>query len=96
MSQYFAEINEDGTVLRVIVADSLFIQDLPGTWVETFMSEDNVFAGPGYTYDTVNAEFIPLIPIAEEPSDLTELPAYPIDGNHYQWDSLIQEWVPIS
>ena len=32
---HYAEINEIGTVLRVIVAESDFIATMPGTWVQT-------------------------------------------------------------
>ena len=32
---HYAEINEIGTVLRVIVADADFIATMPGTWVQT-------------------------------------------------------------
>jgi hypothetical protein len=31
----FAEINESGTVLRVIVAEADFVATMPGTWVQT-------------------------------------------------------------
>lgn len=32
---HYAEINESGTVLRVIVAEADFIATMPGTWVQT-------------------------------------------------------------
>lgn len=32
---HYAEINEIGTVLRVIVAEADFIATMPGTWVQT-------------------------------------------------------------
>jgi hypothetical protein len=53
MARYFAEIDQDGIVLRVIVAEPEFIAKQPGTWVETFLdggSKKN-YAGPGYKYE---------------------------------------------
>ena len=32
---HYAEINESGTVLRVIVAEADFVATMPGTWVQT-------------------------------------------------------------
>ena len=32
---HYAEINEIGTVLRVIVAEADFVATMPGTWVQT-------------------------------------------------------------
>ena len=32
---HYAEINESGTVLRIIVAEAEFIATMPGTWVQT-------------------------------------------------------------
>ena len=32
---HYAEINENGTVLRVIVAEADFVATMPGTWVQT-------------------------------------------------------------
>jgi hypothetical protein len=32
---HYAEISENGTVLRVIVAEADFVATIPGTWVQT-------------------------------------------------------------
>jgi len=60
---YYAELAQDGTVLRVIVADASFIARQPGTWVQTWM-EDNAphgrknYAGPGHKFDAGRGAFI--------------------------------------
>ena len=62
---YFAEIAENGTVLRVIVASQAFIDSGavgdPTNWIETTMNGSlrKNYAGIGYTYDSVHDGFIP-------------------------------------
>lgn len=55
---YFAELDENKIVKRVIVAESLkWCEDnLGGTWIETFMDDPNHnYAGVGYkSYDDRN------------------------------------------
>jgi hypothetical protein len=57
---YFAEVDRDGVVLRVLVADAKFIAKLPGTWIETRMdgATGKNYAGPGYVFDEARAAFI--------------------------------------
>jgi hypothetical protein len=67
---YFAELDYNQTVLRVIVADSKewCEQYLGGTWVKAHEPLD---AAIGYEYDSENDEFIPPVQpeIEEEPNE---------------------------
>jgi len=68
---HFAEIDADGVVLRVIVAEQDFIDTLPGKWLQSsYNTHGGVhvlggtpfrknYAGIGYTYDSVRDAFIP-------------------------------------
>lgn len=64
MAQYFAEIDQNNVVKRVIVADQNFIDSGvvgdPKNWVETSMdgSFRKNYAGIGYTYDDKLDAFI--------------------------------------
>lgn len=58
------------------------------------------YAGIGYTYDAARDAFIPPKPYASwvinETSCLWEAPvAYPDDGNAYNWDEEITNWVQV-
>ena len=59
----FAEVREDGIVLRVIVADQNFVDNLGGknTWVNTskYGTVRKNYAGKGYLYDESIDAFIP-------------------------------------
>jgi hypothetical protein len=59
----FAEIDAQGTVLRVIVADQDFIDSGrvgdPKNWIETSPTIRKNPAGKGYTYDKTLDAFIP-------------------------------------
>lgn len=68
---YFAEVDRDGTVLRVIVADEAFCEELGGDWVETFpdgRARKN-YAGRGHTYDAGRDAFIAPKPRADATLD---------------------------
>lgn len=62
---HFAEIDADGTVLRVIVASQEFINSGavgdPANWIPTNPdgSIRKNYAGKGYTYDKAHDAFIP-------------------------------------
>ena len=60
---YFAELNENNEVVRVIVADQSFIDSGavgdPSRWVQTSMDKDG--AGKGYKYDPQKRTFAPKI-----------------------------------
>ena len=60
MSRYFAQLDNQSIVQRVIVADSLewCVNHLGGQWVETFIDkEDHNYAGIGYTFHTDKKNF---------------------------------------
>ena len=65
---YFAEIDENGTVLRVLVVDQDYINTGklgdPKNWVETTIdgSKGKNYAGKGYEYDKTKDAFIPPMP----------------------------------
>jgi hypothetical protein len=64
---HWAEVNETGLVLRVLVGDNnepdegqAFMESLGGTWVKTSYNGNirKNYAGIGYTYDNVLDAFI--------------------------------------
>ena len=65
---HWAEINETGLVLRVLVGDNnepdegqAFMESLGGTWIKTSYNNKirKNYAGIGYTYDANRDAFIP-------------------------------------
>lgn len=58
---YYAELDEDNLVLRVIVATEDFISKIPGKWVCTCMAgiKSKNYAGIGQVYDPTTNSFIP-------------------------------------
>ena len=65
---HWAEIDETGLVLRVLVGDNnepdegqAFMESLGGTWIKTSYNNKirKNYAGIGYTYDAVRDAFIP-------------------------------------
>ena len=103
---HFAEIDKDGNVLRVIVAEQDFIKSgYVGdsfNWVQTSYNNNfrKNYAGKGYTYDQTRDAFIGRQPY---PSWLLDgdtcrwnAPvAYPDDGKPYSWDEDTTSWVEI-
>ena len=63
-ASYFAELDSNKTVKRVIVSDKQFIDSgvvgNPSNWVETFKGDN--YAGVGYKYDEESNIFIPKKP----------------------------------
>ena len=62
-AQYFAQIDDNNTVIAVHVVTAEYIEAnpdrYPGTWVETFIDEPNkTYAGIGMTYDPIAQDFI--------------------------------------
>lgn len=65
--RYFAELDNQSKVKRVIRADSLewCVQNLGGQWVETFMDrQDKNGAAIGHTFDSAKQDFIAPKPYA--------------------------------
>jgi hypothetical protein len=95
---HFAEI-KDGIVQRVIVAEQDFIDQLPGTWVQTSYhgSIRKNFAGIGYAYDAERDAFIAPQPfpswVLDEKMCQWQAPVpMPTDGKIYRWDEIKQIW----
>jgi hypothetical protein len=104
---HFAEIDENGAVLRVIVAEQDFIDSGavgdPSRWKQTsYNAKDGTglrknYAGVGYTYDANLDAFIPPKPYASfvlnEEKGKYEAPIEkPKDGKEYVWDEENVSW----
>ncbi len=98
---YFAELDKNNFVLRVIVADQDFISSRkvgdPSNWVETFI--DNNYAGVGYTYDSQLKYFISPSPYPSwsfnRSTLVWEAPIsrpIPADGYINYWDESSLSW----
>ena len=104
---HFAEINSDGIVQRVIVAEQDFINSgAVGdsfNWVQTSYNNNfrKNYAGTGYTYDKSKDAFIPPQPYASwtlvEATCQWEAPTpMPTDDKRYTWDEDTTAWVEIT
>ena len=99
---HFAEINNDGVVQRVIVAEQDFINSgAVGDsflWVQTSYNNNfrKQFAGIGFTYDKVKDKFIAPQPYPSwslDSNDDWQAPvAIPDDGKLYDWDEDSKAW----
>ena len=99
---HFAEINNDGVVQRVIVAEQDFINSgAVGDsflWVQTSYNNNfrKQFAGIGFTYDKAKDKFIAPHPYpswALDSNDDWQAPsAVPDDGKLYDWDEDSKSW----
>ena len=100
---HFAEIDKDGKVIRVIVAEQDFINSgYVGdsfNWIQTSYNANfrKNYAGGGYTYDKVRDAFIPPKPypsmILNEETCRWEYPTpYPDDDKRYDWDEDTTSW----
>ena len=102
---HFAEINSDGVVQRVIVAEQNFINSgAVGdsfNWVQTSYNNNfrKQYAGKGYTYDKSKDKFIAPQPYASwelDASDDWQPPtAMPDDDKMYRWDEDTTAWVEV-
>jgi hypothetical protein len=104
---HFAEINSDGIVQRVIVAEQDFINTgLVGdsfNWVQTSYNSNfrKNYAGTGYTYDKTRDAFIapqpyPSWTLVEATCQWEAPTAYPTDGKMYNWDEDTTAWVEVT
>ena len=99
---HFAEINNDGVVQRVIVAEQDFINSgAVGDsflWVQTSYNNNfrKQFAGIGFTYDKAKDKFIAPQPFPSwslDSNDDWQAPsAMPDDGKMYYWDEDSTSW----
>lgn len=108
---YYAKVL-DGKVVKVIVAESnffdTFVEDSPGTWIETsYDTSKNVhktggtplrknFAGIGFEYRKDIDAFIPKKPfdswILDEDKGRWEAPKARPSDKH-DWDESLKDWV---
>ena len=103
---HFAEINSDGVVQRVIVAEQNFINSgAVGdsfNWVQTSYNNNfrKQYAGIGYSYDKVKDKFIAPQPYASwalDANDDWQAPTpMPEDDKRYSWDEDTTAWVEIT
>ena len=100
----FAELDKDGTVLRVIVIEPEVLATGrwgdPSRWVETKEdgSKKKNYAGIGFTFDKKLDAFVPPKPFAswvvDEVKAQWKAPTdAPADGKKYVWDEKSQAWV---
>ena len=100
--KYFAKV-KNGIVEKVMLAEAsffdIFVDDSPGTWIETYKdrSQRVHYAGIGYSYDETKDVFIPPQPYPSWTLNgttyLWESPsAYPNDGKLYNWDESTKSW----
>jgi hypothetical protein len=102
---HFAEIDDNGKVLRVIVAEQDFINSgAVGDsfrWIQTSYNNNfrKQFAAIGYTYDKEKDKFIAIQPYPswalDENSDWQAPTTMPDDGKRYYWDEDTTSWKEI-
>lgn len=106
---HFAEIDNNGLVLRVLVGDNempneghdWFVENLGGTWIQTSYNANfrKNFAGAGMTYDAQRNAFIPPKPfdswILDEDTCQWNAPVeMPSEGEWY-WNESLTAWSEI-
>jgi hypothetical protein len=105
---HFAEINNNNTVVRVLVVDNSlehrgadFLANelgFGGTWIQTSYNNNirKQYAGIGYTYDVINDVFITPQPFAswslDKNFDWQPPTPMPTEGNWY-WDEPTLSWI---
>ena len=109
MSTYWAELDSNNTVVRVLVGkdDSVksgkwMVDTFGGYWLETFLNGENRgnYAGIGYTYLEAEDIFMPPKPYeswlldVETASWVAPIPM-PEDGAIYSWDEQAGDWVEV-
>ena len=106
---YFAEIDSDGMVLRVLVVPDehehrgvAFLRDdlkLGGTWVQTSFNGTfrRRFAGPDMRYDSDRDAFVLPQPFPSWTLDAAgdwQAPAAHPEGGNWEWDETAGTWMP--
>jgi hypothetical protein len=104
---HFAELDENNTVIRVLVGDNnlpnegydWFVENLGGRWVQTSYNANfrKNYASTGFTYNEELDAFIPPKPfptwiLDEETCTWRPPMPYPSDGLAYSWSEENQEW----
>jgi len=105
---HFAELDQNNTVLRVVVVDDQYESD-GENWCQNFFGGGNWkqtsynatirknFAGIGYTYDSIRDAYIPPQPypswlLDEDTCQWNAPVAMPDDGQKYQWSEETTSW----
>ena len=91
-ARYFAEIDNEGQVVRVVVADDSqwLVERLGGTWVETLIDGAEQYAGIGFFHDSSSQwKFAPawVQPVGSED-------AYPVGSYVYHDGQIWQSKLP--
>lgn len=107
---FFAEINEENVVTRVLVTDDTMPNkghdwlkaSFGGVWVETdlYGTDPKLRAAIGFTYNAEENAFYPQHPFAgwifnKEKHDWEPPIPYPDDGAAYSWSEEAQNWEPV-
>lgn len=109
MTKYFAQVDENNIVIKVIVAEQDFIDSGmagdPSLWIECSIDGTfrNVYPGVGYHYDVDHDVFYSPSPYPSWHLDQNFEWAAPVpmpqpqnDGDFYKWNEENQEWDLIS
>lgn len=105
---HFAELDENNTVIRVLVTDNNFpnegynwlVETFGGRWIQTSFNARirKNFASAGFFYDEERDAFIP--PkifeswlLDEETCQWVPPKPYPTDEKIYIWDEEAQDWI---
>lgn len=104
-ADYFAEVDDAGIVLRVIVADQAFIDSGrvgdPSRWVRAAVdgSVRKNYPGIGYVYNRQRDAFTPPKPHPSWTLDQRDrwVPPRqkPASGGPFVWDEQARDWVPM-
>ena len=107
---HFAEIDDDGVVLRVVVGNNdspnegydWLVDNLGGTWIQTSYNATIRFnyAGVGFSYNAQLDAFIPPKPfnswlLVEETCQWEAPVSYPDDGQIYTWNEETLSWMEV-
>ena len=105
---HFAEIDGNGLVKRVIVAEQDFIDSGAvgdtANWIQTSYNNSirKQFAGPGFTYDKTKDKFIAPQPFASWALDANDdwqapvaMPEDASEEKRYYWDEDTTNWKEI-
>ena len=101
-AKYFAEVDANRVVKRVIVADNAkwCSQALGGTWIETFIdAPDKNYAGKGHDYFEIYKDFVAPTPfiswVLDEKRKWKSPIDMPVDGKMYTWNESLLKWQQI-
>jgi hypothetical protein len=97
---YFAQIDSNNTVTRVLVVEREFIDTGrlgdPSTWLETGFNIRKNYAGIGYTYNESIDAFVPPKPFdswtLDDDTGLWDPPVPPPTGGPAVWNEETQSW----